>query len=51
MISQKYQINPDEVISLMISQKNIHEAMQLDINAHLYKNFEDFKTLIEPLLK
>jgi len=49
-LKNKYQIDPDEIMFFDDSQKNISGAIKLNINAHLYKNFEEFKTLIEPLL-
>jgi len=49
-IKNEHNIYPHEVIFFDDLQKNIDEAKRLDIDAHFYKNFEDFENLVKPIL-
>ncbi len=49
-IENEYKIYPHEIMFFDDSQENAAEAKRLNINAHFYKNFEDFENLVKPIL-
>jgi len=49
-IKNEHRINPHEIMFFDDSQENVDEAKKLDIDAHFYKNFKDFESLVKPIL-
>jgi HAD superfamily hydrolase (TIGR01509 family) len=49
-IKNEHKINPHEIMFFDDSQENVAEAKKLDINAHFYKNFQDFENLVKPIM-
>ncbi len=49
-IKNEHKIYPHEIMLFDDSKVHVDSAKELDIDAHFYENFEDFKELINPLL-
>jgi len=49
-IKNEHKVYPHEVMFFDDSKDHVESAKELDIDAHFYKNFEDFKELINPIL-
>lgn len=49
-VKNEHNIYPHEIMFFDDSQDNVTEARKLDIDAHFYKNFEDFENLVKPIL-
>ena len=50
-IKNDHNIYPHEIMYFDDSQEEVDKAKRLDIDAHFYKNFKKFKSIIKPLLK
>jgi hypothetical protein len=50
-IKIEHNIRPHEIMLFDDSKEHVESAKKLDIDAHLYKNFEDFKKLIDTLIE
>ena len=50
-IKNKHKIYPPEIMFFDNSQRNVDEAKKLDIEAHFYRSFEEFESIVKPILE
>ena len=50
-IKNEHKIYPHEILYFDDSQKNIDEAKKLDIESHLYEDYDGFESIINPILE
>ena len=50
-MKNKHKIYHPEIMFFDDSQKNVDEAKKLDIEAHFYKSFEEFESIVKPILE
>jgi len=49
-IKNEHKIYPHEIMFFDDSLEHVNKAKKLDIDAYFYKNFEEFKNLVKPIL-
>lgn len=50
-LENEYEIHPREIMFFDDDQKNVDKAKELGIDAHFYKNFEEFESILQTTFK